>query len=256
MNFHRDDQLVTLTREPGMASPVSIVIQSLDLKAVQSLQILENSIKINHDEIPLPKEKMYDSNLALKQWDPGRISERLAALKKRYLIMAPDLSLAFVLDPDRSFRFQGPLELGLAKQALDGVRIMQNGRLLDGLKALKGLGFGLTPGGDDFIAGVLAGLRVLEPVSRIDTLPLRQAILRMAMGANLISNTCIRLAGRGWFHQNLKLFVEAFFTASLMEGTKKMKQLMTWGSTSGADTLAGLFFVLSEKQIFQNWSRS
>jgi hypothetical protein len=104
--------------------------------------------------------------------------------------------------------------------------------------ALIGLGIGLTPSGDDFLVGLLAGLEAAgDPVRD----PVATAIAREAphrtteFGAGLLEHAC-----RGEFSERLHdvlIAIAAPEGAALQRATARA---MAYGATSGADTLAGL----------------
>jgi hypothetical protein len=108
--------------------------------------------------------------------------------------------------------------------------------------ALIGLGVGLTPSGDDFLVGLLAGLEACGDAVRS---PLARAIAReaprrtTAIGAALLEHAC-----RGEFSQRLHdvlIAIVAFDRAGIAAA---IARAMAYGATSGADTLRGLFLAL------------
>jgi Protein of unknown function (DUF2877) len=112
------------------------------------------------------------------------------------------------------------------------------------LMRLIGLGPGLTPAGDDFIVGYLAGLwsSASAAPSRLQFLSsLGSSLAQAAVHANDVSRTQIRCAVRGHFAEPLAALAEkiahATELASVGEATKAALQV---GSTSGADGVFGL----------------
>jgi hypothetical protein len=108
--------------------------------------------------------------------------------------------------------------------------------------ALIGLGIGLTPSGDDFLVGLLAGLEATDDPRRH---ALAAAIVREApgrtteFGAALLEHAC-----RGEFSQRLHDVLIAVAAGDSVGLRYAIARATAYGATSGADTLAGLFFAL------------
>lgn len=110
-----------------------------------------------------------------------------------------------------------PLEAGLA--ALAGARVAEAVRLL------AGLGDGLTPAGDDVLAGY-AGARV--------TLGRPVAISTMAAGrASPLGLAYLRCAERGELPDAAARLLSAICRGSVAEAQAAVAPLRTWGASSG-----------------------
>ena len=115
------------------------------------------------------------------------------------------------------------------------------------LQRVIGLGEGLTPAGDDFVVGLLAGL---------DALPMNetQRAFRAQLGAAAADFTYrttdiaahfLRLASRGHYAEVLDDLRDVLFCehrARLVQPA--LERVLQIGATSGADTLAGLLAAL------------
>jgi hypothetical protein len=103
---------------------------------------------------------------------------------------------------------------------------------------LIGLGVGLTPSGDDYLVGLLAGLEATDdPVRhRLATAIAAQADLR----TTVIGAEMLRHAAAGAFAERLHDMLIALARGSLDLATA-VERVMAYGATSGGDTLVGLF---------------
>lgn len=102
-----------------------------------------------------------------------------------------------------------------------------------GLKSLVGLGLGLTPSGDDFLAGLLALQFATGRIFLKEDLDLKST--------NYISGEFLSYAQEGIFSEDIKrLFTEDVSFA---------KEILKSGHSSGADTLFGIYYGL---QILKN----
>jgi hypothetical protein len=108
--------------------------------------------------------------------------------------------------------------------------------------ALIGLGIGLTPSGDDFLVGLLAGLEATDNgMRRALAVAIAQAApgRTTSFGAALLEHAC-----RREFSQRLHDVLIAVAGRDHPELRHAIDRAMAYGATSGADTLAGLFLAL------------
>ncbi len=109
---------------------------------------------------------------------------------------------------------------------------------------LAGLGPGLTPAGDDFLGGYLAGLFIQTPPARGT---FAQAFARglataLPPGQPDVGHMFLTQACRGSFSEHLAALAAAMSTgtAARVRLEYYASQMLSFGATSGADTLAGL----------------
>ena len=135
-------------------------------------------------------------------------------------------------------------------QRLDNMRMALLERniadLVNAASAILGLGAGLTPAGDDLIAGLMLVLNrwgsFLAP--DLDVEALNQTIIRLAyikttrLSANLIECACL-----GQADERLVLALDGLLTGE-PEAGQCAAYLAGWGNTSGLDALAGMALVL------------
>lgn len=107
---------------------------------------------------------------------------------------------------------------------------------------LIGLGIGLTPSGDDYLVGLLAGLHATGDPDRHDlgaAIGLRAPGRTTAVGAAALGH-----ATRGAFSERLHDLLAALARGRLDELETPIRRTMAYGATSGSDTLVGLFAAL------------
>jgi hypothetical protein len=180
----------------------------------------------------------------MKAVDLHRLQRNLAVLGASLKEAAPPKSLAFLLDAKRRKNFRAGFERAFAAQITRGVYQVFHGRLLQGIRQLKGCGLGLTPAGDDFIAGFLVGLHVLRQLRGQGSQSTADAVFRAARGGNIFSNTFLDLARRGLLFGRLKDLLLALVSGSEGSVCKAAGKLFGIGETSGADLATGLFITL------------
>jgi hypothetical protein len=209
------------------------------------LQITPRKVLFGDRRYRVTSRHRYDSTLELRGMDQQHLAENLLVLREALRKDAPPKSLAFLLDRKRRKNFRTGFEQTFTEQIQHGVQEIFAGKLLTGIRRLKGCGPGLTPAGDDFVAGYLIALRVVEKLRGQNLEPTRNAIFRAARGNNLFSNTFLDLARRGLLFGRMKDLLRALVSSSCQNAVCRAAQaLFTVGETSGADLATGLFMIL------------
>ena len=103
---------------------------------------------------------------------------------------------------------------------------------------IAGLGYGLTPAGDDFLMGAIYAAWILHP-SEFAGPFLQQIASTVAPLTTSLSSAWLIAAGNGeagiLWHQ----FFEALLSADKVRSQKAMDKIVTVGETSGMDAMAG-----------------
>jgi len=136
--------------------------------------------------------------------------------------------------------------LGVARaligRQLEALRAVDVASALGPTVDLVGLGTGLTPSGDDYLVGMLAGLEATgHPAHR----PIAAAIAASAAGrTTAIGAAMLAHAARGAFTERLHDVLVALAIGRPDGLRTAMARAMAYGATSGSDTLVGLFGAL------------
>jgi hypothetical protein len=119
-----------------------------------------------------------------------------------------------------------------------------------GAAALAGLGPGLTPAGDDFLLGLMAGLRTWPQFLAKRGLTVEetgQIIYGATAGrTNLLSTALLRSAREGLFGETWHNLLAALRQGRAGEVRRAADRVLDFGETSGADALSG-FLTLSKQ---------
>ncbi|MBI5673629.1 MAG: DUF2877 domain-containing protein [Nitrospirae bacterium] len=112
------------------------------------------------------------------------------------------------------------------------------------VKSLIGLGYGLTPSGDDFLVGYLAGLwcTVGVNLSRMQFLmALGSELSQVSQNTNEISCTYLRSASKGHVSESIAKLAQRLNQANNMNSIRAATQAaLQVGHTSGSDGVLGL----------------
>jgi hypothetical protein len=245
LNLQDQEKLISCMYKLGWAGPTQIIMHGIDLNQIESIIIRDRQMMINQDyDLPIADDVIFESSIELQDIAVERMETHIGLSIAALLEFAHVKSLAFIFDRSRLRHFSSAFETAFFNHVVAGVDTMLQGDVLGGLCSLKGVGFGLTPSGDDFIAGFLFGLYLLQQIHQSDLSALRETIYVRTKGSNLLSNTFLYLASQGRFSKRLKGFVGALRHHDPSQLIPALKQVLAMGTTSGADLLCGLFFAL------------
>jgi hypothetical protein len=140
----------------------------------------------------------------------------------------------------------GSFERLLAIRLAAGSRALREGDYHRGIGLLLGAGSGLTPSGDDFIAGFAAGLCFMHGPQAAGPRAILRSILRNAERTNLVSRTMLLFSCRGRVYERTKNLLIALAGGSEEEVEHRALSLMETGHASGADFAYGLLCSLQD----------
>jgi hypothetical protein len=112
-------------------------------------------------------------------------------------------------------------------------------RLRIGARQLAGLGGGLTPAGDDFLAGLMLGAWLIHPQPS----SLCQVLIRAAVPhTTVLSGAMLRAAARGEFSAHWHELLAALAAGGTSRIARATRRALAHGATSGGDALAGFLW--------------
>jgi hypothetical protein len=226
-------------------APNSIYIASVPISDIKSLEVGESFIKLN-DESLLRKECLvYNSEIELNLINTDIFEQRLMDISKNHIVQFPEKSLAFLLDVANLKFFTSSFEKAFAQNALTSAELILSGEIIEGIKMIKGTGFGLTPSGDDFIAGLMFGLHYNEKKYHKNISSLKNELFEAAVGKNELVNSFLFYAKKEKYFSRLKNFVTLLSGENDVNIIQALKMLFSMGATSGADLLTGYLFSIN-----------
>lgn len=176
--------------------------------------------------------------------EPAKLEPNLRVFERLLLSSAPARSLAFLIDRRGGRTFASAFEQELARRLDAGVARLAHGDLEGGASRMKGLGYGLTPSGDDFLAGFLLGMHALEMAAGVDLAAERHTVREAARGGNPFSEVMLRSAVEGRCFERAGQLIQALFEGAEADVVRHARRLMEVGASSGADLGVGLLFAL------------
>jgi hypothetical protein len=245
VNFYNSkEEIASVTSDQNLLASNAIFVSRETLKQASSLELTATAIRINGTLYDRNQMKTYNSKIDYKLLDGIVFEEKLQQVPLLYANLFPDLSLFFIIDKTREHHFTQ----GFTKQFMQNIKKacarVSSGEVVQGLAMIKGTGFGLTPSGDDFIAGFLLGTYYLEFRSKIDLSGLRENVFTSSMSRNLLVNTFLSNAYSGNCFNPLKKVLLLLGEGVDEEIAKAIGTLVAVGSTSGADLFTGYLYTV------------
>jgi hypothetical protein len=246
VNFTDGRFLLALATEAVGPGPLNLVVDALFPGPMAGLEAGPWGIRVDGRELAGPDCPRYHSAWAGQGLTRAALASRLPLFLERILQGAAPESAAFVLDPGRRSAQTPGFQKAYAEEIIQGAELLFGEDPALGALRLKGRGPGLTPGGDDFLAGHLFGLQALRRMGGRGLSRRSAAVHRAALGSNPFSNTALTLARLGRPFGRLMALLEALATGSPQELADRADHVLAMGASSGADLAAGLHLTLSK----------
>jgi len=242
INFRgRKGLIVSLVSRRTGNGPMNIVLKHLP-RGARRLKITKYNLYIDENCLEADPGKNYDSSVPLLPLDPVLFKENLRILRDFLGANAPPKSMCFLFAFSAEDAFRSVFERAMLERMKKAVRLLETGDYAGGARSLRGLGFGLTPSGDDFLCGCLTGLSFVEANLSADLGVIKDAVYDNALTKNLIANSFTWCAYNGRVNEKARALLSALagFDESRLISTAKAA--LKNGHTSGADFCAGLVY--------------
>lgn len=224
--------------------------EGLNLAGIDEVEVTRDTIAWNGGTVSRCEVPLYSSAVTGTLAGIDAIRSVALALRREVFPLAPSESLIGLIGSVQKAAATSGFAAEMAKVLRAGAAEFQQGDLFVGARTMRGCGFGLTPSGDDFIAGFLAGMAAFESLGGRRSATERAAIVKVALGDNELSNHFLRLAADGALFGSLRDTVSGTLTGALKSALAGAARLLRVGETSGADMLMG-FVIFIEREMGQ-----
>jgi hypothetical protein len=249
INFVRKGCIVSLVTEVIGAGPTNIVLNNLNFLEGDTL-IIDKGYLVNNDfKISINNQKIYNSGINFKEVNYETLEMNLQYFESVISKRSPKKSLAFLLNDRRRNEFTTGFEKKFMKLVIRAVEEIIEGNVMKGVRIIKGVGFGLTPSGDDFLIGFLSGLHVVQTINEADYSTLMKNIYETARSKNQISNTLLSLAKEGFFFEKFKKLITSIINGYKKDILRDTEDFISIGETSGADICVGFLLACNKKSF-------
>lgn len=250
-NYTNGEDLVSVVRKELGPGPLNIVFDvneagAAGLPAGEALEAGENWLASGGQRWEVSESLRYRSGLEARGAGLGargsglEARARATALEARLTAVAPPGSVAAMLSVAGEGRQRGAFERALQARFRETAECLRAGDLAGCVTRVKGCGIGLTPSGDDFNAGLLLALSVLD-----DTRASLPNLLALALGGNPLSNAFLRMAAEGRMTPRQRGLIEAVAGSPAGEPDAALAAILEVGATSGADFATGFLMTFS-----------
>ena len=239
------NRIIFLSTLPEVISANGFFVKDIDLSSVHSIDIKEESIFFDKHEILKVQLTVYDSSFDYQNANAVSFEYNLFQCIAKNAHLFPEKSMAFLLFPEREKYFSSGFDFHFMKNAKTGVEKIIGKEMLDGIRMIKGTGTGLTPAGDDFIAGLLLGLHYLEIIHKTDLSELRSKIYEETHSGNLLVNSFLKNAWHGKHFFALKKLL--YLLVQNYACDQALSRVLSYGATSGGDLLSGYVFAIKHR---------
>ncbi|MCF7858319.1 MAG: DUF2877 domain-containing protein [Candidatus Cloacimonetes bacterium] len=250
-NFARDNELISLVTEKVGRGPNNIVLDKIPETENDSLSVSDCHLYLGGLIFAIQPIKTEIEDIFI--YDPKLLVKQIEILLNEFSKHPPGIDLSFLLFPEHENNFRSAFEIQFVQQ----VKLVTSKFNIDNLPAIghkmKGLGFGLTPSGDDFNCGILYALNYINKGKYFKITDLIDKCYQNSLGNNLISNNFLKYAHSNRFYENFFNLLKAMKENNITSISSYTKQVTNSGHTSGSDMLTGFIFtlkgVLNEKKF-------
>ena len=246
VNLTSGRRVVTLARPGVEPGPLNVVARGFDPDTVERLRVERGAVVVDGVRAAYGAGAVYDSALPAALRGGSRFRRNLFTFGSLLLALAPRESLTYLLDRRRIASLAPGFERSLAEHTLNCVRDMVLWNRRRGVCRLSGCGIGLTPSGDDFIAGFLLGLAVLQRMGFRDWTAERGRVLEWTGVRDVLSSAFLSCAARGRTFESMRELTVALDLGGDDDVRRWTERLLQVGATSGADTGVGLYITVRE----------
>lgn len=239
VNFHCDSHLIALCTPEICPGPWRMVIDYDNLERIKSFDLKTEQMNFDSDIIKLSDCPVYTTPVFKPISNPAIIDQNLNICRTKFTQDATPESvwaLAHAEDMDL-----GSFSGRLASAYKLGYSLFREHHVVQAITCFKGKGYGLTPGGDDFLIGMVLGFTWLGRVQKKELSEILHLLLNASWSDNLLVYTFFLQARNLWVDQNWKDFLTGLEAPS-QAPERAMGKIMQQGASSGYDILSGFFF--------------
>jgi hypothetical protein len=250
-NFIHGSDMVFLAEESVGGGPLTLLIHGTHLPPIETLEINDHQIMANRVSISIKDIPRYISSIDWENESAHLTREKLEELKRLLIQEARPDSMVFLLKDHGEYPHDSGFDAALEKRLTEGVRLLQNALvynhptcLAHAVQTLKGCGKGLTPSGDDYLAGCLAAIHSSSNLKPRKKEKIIHQISHLSKGDNPLANVFLRMAGQDRLFEPMKVFIKAIALGKRKDLRTGVQRILSHGETSGADWAVGYVMTL------------
>lgn len=248
INLSFGDTLVALQAAGSPLSPISLIttltgqeMSHLPVSAGQPVSLTADTIHLPETAFCLDAAETVETMLMpVSESDLPSLTAQIRSILKH----STKGGFRNILFPsDKPTQLGEQLVLAAAENHMNlcsqKIRLFHYTTAAHSLSSIIGLGIGLTPSGDDFLCGVLAGLILRDCTDHPFSTALQEQIAQKLPDTNDISRAFLQCALQGQFSEAVCSLRHASDAAQLSAAFSAV------GHSSGMDTLCGILYALT-----------
>ena len=243
--------MLAISNDPSLLAANTIITDAFSPGKIIHVEISDKAIILNNKKYLPDQIKIFHSDFTYPNKNLAEIQHTIRTFINQNSMLFPAGSLLFLLMPGVNSSPGSTFDRLLRKEFEQAFAQFYD-HFFESIRSFRSKGRGLTPSGDDFIAGVLYGIHCLETISGQNHRNIIKQVYETAAGENLFSKTMLTMAREARYFKRLQDFLDTLFHKKNAESNAAFLQLTGVGETSGADLISGFFAVLLEKpRIFE-----
>jgi hypothetical protein len=241
-NFIFNGAMACCVDEHVGPGPFSVVVTGVLIDSIHSLVIEKKRLTINGDSLNFDRGGRYCSRIESPPQVSGeRLKDSLKYFGEHLKQLSCPLSLLFLINPAKESEFATDFGIEYVRRFKTGFELFFGENHLEGVTRLRGLGFGLTPSGDDFLAGAMAAIHMSQSVFKIDNSERLNLIYQQTSGDNPLVNAFLENAKEGAYIKRFRDIIIAVYRGNLLDIKQSTARLLEAGKTSGVDWAVGFY---------------
>ncbi len=231
-------EMIFITSDETKSGPSTIVITPGNLQEIRLAVIEKETMRIGDKTFKTALVNRFDSSLTIDKKQASLVEKRLYKIVTDASLFN-EKSLGFLLHPDMERHFSGSFDRHYVHQVKKAFDLMIHQKIVQGVQMIKGTGYGLTPSGDDFIAGLLYGIHFNEQKFDKNLQGIKWLIFNAAQSNNSLVNTFLKHAVQSRYFYTLKKILFLLSGENEPAIPELRETIFSHGHTSGADLFSG-----------------
>jgi hypothetical protein len=237
VNFIWQRQVISLCSKALCQGYFRIILDCDDVSYVHNVTIYEGFLKLNDEVISTEGSTLYTVPDFAGTLDNPLLEQQIRPCLDLLLKLLPPLSVGALLSADSNP--EHGFDQALSKSYKLGLWLLKQAEFSQAVRCFKGKGYGLTPGGDDFLAGFTLGVAIKQHSEKKSLSEIMDLLLYESLSENYLANTFLLQAYHLKPDQDWADFLLTLETSG--DAPAAMQRICSQGATSGYDTLCGFF---------------
>lgn len=235
VNFTWGDRIISAVESDMSPSPFALGVRGIAPAQIRCLEKRrDGTLLINGRSCDYKIAQVFDARFLPHE---GISKETIQSLSEYLSREHPQRGLIWLLQGRPETSSSGRIEMEISNRFLSAYRELRNGNCDKCVSGMKGLGWGLTPAGDDFLVGLLMGISYRDVLAKNKLSKIRHLIYTLSLAKNRIVNVMLYQAAYLLVNRDWQYFLRGLEQGRLNQPA--LTRILASGYSSGADSLTG-----------------